>query len=162
VLVSLSEYLDTDYSPDREYVDGVVMERHVGERPHSRVQINLGSLLDTRYPLIFAWSEQRITTIPGRRARIPDICVTLTDPEKTVFDEPPFLAIEILSRLDRMVSVLAKLAEYQDFGIPHIWLVDPHSKKAFRYEDSNLKEATGSSISAGEIDLPLADIFRRL
>ena len=32
-LVSLAEYLDTAYSPDREYVDGVVVERHLGEGP---------------------------------------------------------------------------------------------------------------------------------
>jgi hypothetical protein len=41
VMVSLEEYLNTAYSPDREYVDGVVVERHVGERPHSLVQSNI-------------------------------------------------------------------------------------------------------------------------
>ena len=38
LLVSLEEYLDTAYSPDREYVDGAIVERHVGERRHSLVQ----------------------------------------------------------------------------------------------------------------------------
>ena len=38
ILVSLEEYLDTAYSPDREYVDGAIVERHVGERPHSLAQ----------------------------------------------------------------------------------------------------------------------------
>ena len=28
VLISMAEYLDTSYSPDREYVDGAVVERH--------------------------------------------------------------------------------------------------------------------------------------
>jgi hypothetical protein len=32
VLVALEEYLNTSYSPDREYVDGVVVERNVGGR----------------------------------------------------------------------------------------------------------------------------------
>jgi len=40
-MVSLEHYLDTSYSPDREFVDGVVVERDVGERPHSRVLTNL-------------------------------------------------------------------------------------------------------------------------
>ena len=40
MLVSLDEYLDTADSPDREYVDGAIVERHVGERPHSLAQKN--------------------------------------------------------------------------------------------------------------------------
>ena len=31
VLAPIEEYLETDYSPDREFVDGTVVERHVGE-----------------------------------------------------------------------------------------------------------------------------------
>ena len=40
VLMSLEQYLATDYSPDREFVDGVVTERYVGELPRSVVQRN--------------------------------------------------------------------------------------------------------------------------
>ena len=40
MLVSLDEYLDTADSPDREYVDGAIVERQVGERPHSLAQKN--------------------------------------------------------------------------------------------------------------------------
>lgn len=36
--ISLSEYLGTAYSPDREYVDGEVRERNVGKWEHARVQ----------------------------------------------------------------------------------------------------------------------------
>ena len=75
-LVSLEEYLNTSYSPDREYVDGVVVERDVGEKPHSCVQSNLVFYLRQRYPLLFVWPEQRVRT-SARRTRIPDVCVTL-------------------------------------------------------------------------------------
>src|SRR5437870_4091833 len=35
-LVSVEEYLNTSYEgPDREYVDGRIVERNVGERSHS-------------------------------------------------------------------------------------------------------------------------------
>jgi hypothetical protein len=37
-LVSVSEYLLTDYSPDCDYVDGEVQERNCGEQDHSRTQ----------------------------------------------------------------------------------------------------------------------------
>jgi len=37
-LVPLEEYLNTSYSPDREYRDGVLVERNVGDWAHARLQ----------------------------------------------------------------------------------------------------------------------------
>ena len=37
-LVSVEEYLHTSYSPDVDYVDGLLEERNVGEIDHSWVQ----------------------------------------------------------------------------------------------------------------------------
>jgi Uma2 family endonuclease len=162
VLVSLDEYLDTAYSPDREYVDGVVVERNLGERPHSRVQSNLVFGLHQKYTDLFVWPEQRVRTVPGRRSRVPDVCVTLEDPGIDVFEAPPFLAIEILSKRDEMSDILEKLAEYQDFGIPHIWLIDPRRKKAFTYECGRLEAVAGEALIAGQIRLPLDEVFRGL
>lgn len=59
-LVSLVEYLDTAYSPDREYVDGAIVERHVGERTLSLAQKNVVIYLQTSYPRLFVWPEQRV------------------------------------------------------------------------------------------------------
>jgi hypothetical protein len=36
--ILVEEYLHTAYRPDCEYVDGEVLERNVGEYPHSKVQ----------------------------------------------------------------------------------------------------------------------------
>jgi hypothetical protein len=38
ILVSVSEYLANSYRPDRDYVDGQLLERNVGEWDHSRPQ----------------------------------------------------------------------------------------------------------------------------
>jgi Uma2 family endonuclease len=160
-LVSAEEYLDTPYSPDREYVDGVVVERQVGERPHSRVQVNLVRFLEQRYPHLFAWAEQRIRTVPGKRWRIPDVCITSEDPEVDVFENPPLLCIEILSRKDRMTDLLEKLEEYRAFGVPEIWVIDPRRKKVFTYSDA-LYEVRSDVVTAAEISLPLSEIFHRL
>ena len=40
-LIPVEEYLHTNYDPDREYVDGEVVERNVGEKTHSRIQRRL-------------------------------------------------------------------------------------------------------------------------
>jgi hypothetical protein len=36
-LISVAEYLNTSYSPDREYIDGHIVERNLGEKTHSRI-----------------------------------------------------------------------------------------------------------------------------
>ena len=41
--VSLSEYLASSYKPDCEYVDGELVERNVGEGPHSYIQVALSA-----------------------------------------------------------------------------------------------------------------------
>ena len=164
VLVALEEYLNTSYSPDREYVDGVVVERNVGERAHSMVQSNVIFGLRQRYANLFVWPEQRIRTIADRRSRVPDVCVTLQDPGTDVFLTPPLIAVEILSKRDEMSDVLEKLDEYVAFGIPHIWVIDPRRKKAFTFEGGRLQEVEGGALTAGanQIQLPLEDVFRGL
>jgi len=53
VLTAIEEYLDTNYSPDREFVDGTVLERHLGEKSHSRVQIQRDLLSREALPETF-------------------------------------------------------------------------------------------------------------
>ena len=36
--IPLSEYLETSYRPDREYIDGEIRERNVGKFEHARLQ----------------------------------------------------------------------------------------------------------------------------
>lgn len=36
--IPIAEYLQTNYRPDREYVDGELRERNVGKWEHARVQ----------------------------------------------------------------------------------------------------------------------------
>ena len=44
--MTLEEYLHTPFDgPDRDYVDGEVVERNMGELPHARIQMRLGYLL---------------------------------------------------------------------------------------------------------------------
>ncbi|HXB67189.1 MAG TPA: Uma2 family endonuclease [Candidatus Acidoferrales bacterium] len=167
-LVTLEEYLNTSYSPDREYVDGAVVERNVGDRPHSMVQSNVIFSLRQRYGNLFVWPAQRIRTIADRRSRVPDVCFTLQDPGTDVFDTPPLIAIEILSKRDEMSDVLEKLDEYVAFGIAHIWVIDPRRKKAFTFEGGRLQEVAGGALTAAHpamaagIQLPLAEAFRGL
>ena len=160
-LISMDEYLETSYSPDCEYIDGVVVERHVGERPHSLIQFKVLFILGRDYPHVFVWPEQRVQTVPGQRWRLPDVCVTLADPRTDVFDTPPFICIEILSKRDEMTIVLEKLAEYEPFGVPNIWLIDPRRRKAYTFSSGRLEEVQGNAFATTEpvVQLPLEEIF---
>ena len=156
-MVSIDEYLDTAYSPDREFVDGLVLERRLGERPHSRVQHNLIVLLDRQAPALFAWPGQRIRTAPTR-TRIPDICITESDPEVDVFVDADDL-YRNPSRRDEMTDVLEKLDEYVEFGVREIWLIDPRRQKTFTYQ-SSLIEVPAFLLPSYGIDLPRAGDFQ--
>jgi Uma2 family endonuclease len=159
VLAPIEEYLETDYSADREFIDGTVVERHVGDRSHSLVQRNLVAMICVRYPKVFVWPEQRVRTTPTR-CRIPDVCVTAQDPLSDVFETPPLICIEILSRRDEISSLLEKLEEYASAGVRYIWVVDPRRKKAF-YHDGGLREVTSAFATSEDplVELPLADVF---
>jgi len=163
VLISLEEYLETDYSPDREFVDGVVMERHVGELPHSFVQRNLVLAIGQRYPHLFVLPELRVRTVAGR-CRIPDVCVTLERPKTDVLEAAPFLAVEILSRRDEMTEVLEKLEEYVAAGVPNVWVIDPRKKKLYTFAAHRLEEVLDSPAitEPPHIRVEFDEVFRGL
>ena len=149
----MDEYLQTAYSPDRGYVDGFIVERHVGERPHSLVQANVVFALRQRHPGIYVWPELRVRPV-SNRSRVPDICVTLENPGTDVLETRPSIAIEILYRRDEMSDVTEKLEEYAAIQTPYIGLLDPRRKKGLTFSGvSRLEKITGKTISTttGEI-----------
>ncbi len=131
---AVDEYLATDYSPDCDYVDGVLEERHLGTKPHSRLQHAFLRLLDKYEDSVGIWlyPEQRVQT-ELQRFRVPDVCVTLEYTDETVFRCPPFLCVEILSPEDRMARIETRIREYLDMGVAYVWVVDPISHEAWTY-----------------------------
>jgi hypothetical protein len=49
-LVPVEECLNTPYDPDVEFVDGVLVERNVGDWSHSLIQSNVLFALRRKYP----------------------------------------------------------------------------------------------------------------
>ncbi len=112
------------------------------------------------YPKLFIWPEQRVRTIRNR-CRIPDVCVTEQEPPTEVFESPPLICIEILSRRDEMSTVIEKLEEYAAAGVRYIWLIDPRRKKAYHYYDGALREVASvlATTEAPIVELPLTEVF---
>jgi len=41
----MEEYMHTSYSPDREYIDGAILERNVGQGKHAYTQTLLSAAI---------------------------------------------------------------------------------------------------------------------
>lgn len=157
----VAEYLRTSYPDlDKEYRDGELVERSLPDYLHSRTQgllIILLGALRTMFP-VFVCPELRLQVRPGLY-RIPDVSVFYpNEPHERVPATPPFVAIEILSPDDRMSDVRNKLAEYREWGVTHVWLVDPHSKRMYTC-DTELVEVSKLQINELGLELKPVDIF---
>lgn len=162
-LVSVSEYLSTDYSPDCDYVDGEVQERNWGEQDHSRTQaLLIGIFLRLEKQLgIRVFPEQRIQ-VSRSRFRVPDVCVVCGPrPQEQIFTKPPFICIEILSPEDRMVRMEEKIDDYLTFGVPNVWIINPQTRRAYVSTAEGIQEAKQGILRTTnpEIVVGLADIF---
>ncbi len=165
-LVPLEEYLSTCYEPDCEYDDGLIVERNGCEFDHSFLQAILAALFMTSEETwgVYGLTEQRIRIAP-RKYRISDICVLrLHAPTDDILNEPPLIAIEILSPEDRMTRIAAKAVEYRAFGIEHVWVVDPRQRKVFMGVEDGLKEIEDGvlSVEGTPIQVRTGELFAKL
>ena len=160
-LVPVEEYLRTSYDPDCDYVDGVVVERNVGERDHARLQMMLAAYLHTRRREwgIHVYPEQRVQ-VSATRFRIPDICVVAgAEPEEQILTAPPFICVEILSKDDRLAEMQERVDDYLAFGVPYVWILNPRNRKAWRCTFEGMIEVGELRTGDPEIIVPLQDLF---
>jgi Uma2 family endonuclease len=163
--VPVEEYLRTTYDPDKEYVAGQLVERHVGEHDHSFLQglltTELGNRGDNRRFRVF--TEQRVRVSDEPRYRIPDICVKALPHRKTPILLQPDLVIEIVSPDDEPVDMLEKIGDYQAAGIPYIWVANPYKRSLIEADPSSIRKPASLVLRTplvGEIDF--ASFFRKL
>jgi Uma2 family endonuclease len=163
--VPVEEYLRTTYHPDMEYLEGQLVERHVGEYFHSWLQSLIGAALGSRERgrRFRTFLSQRIKVSDRSRYRIPDICIKALPHEITPILVRPDLAIEVVSPDDEAAEMLAKIGDYLAAGIPHIWVIDPHKRTLIEADQSGIRQVKTLVLSTplvGEIDF--AELFRQL
>lgn len=123
---SPAEYLSTSFEGlDREYVHGEIVERTMPIFEHGRAQGKLFGCFDPfeKSHRLFSAVELRMR-LAHDVYRIADLAVFEGGRPEPIPHQPPLVVVEILSHDDRWADVLAKLDEYQDWGVGHIWLVD--------------------------------------
>ena len=162
----MREYLRTSWSPDREFVDGRIEERNWGEKEHSIIQRYLTVLFAIKRAEwgVEVFPELRTQT-KARNFRVPDVLVVRAGERfERYVTQPPLIAIEILSPEDTLQAVRSKAAEYRQFGVEHIWVIDPEPRIVYRYTSSGLEEVqTGELVvSDTPIRVVLSELFAEL
>lgn len=164
--IGVEEYLglvpDDRLAPD--YVDGEVVERALPTPIHAQIQALISALfvrLADRAPVI-PMSELRIRIEP-RRFRVVDVAVYLgSAPEGRYGTAPAFVAIEIVSPDDRYTELTQRLEDYRRWGVPHVWLVDPETKRLYEYSEAGLLQHTALRLPEFDFELSAAELFKKI
>lgn len=163
-LVSVEEYLHTSFEDgDREYIDGRIVERNMGEVDHADAQSSLLTYLRSHYRQFWTAVEVRVQ-VTASRFRVPDVSLVLgSKPGERTLSSAPFLVVEVLSKDDRADELEDKIDDYLSFGVKYVWVVNPRTGRGYIYTADGMHEAKDGVLrtSGPEIVVPLGEIFPR-
>lgn len=163
VRISIQEYLETSYRPDREYVDGEVRERNVGKWEHARLQWLLANWFASHESEwgFMGSTEQRLL-IDASRVRVPDLVLVETGPQPDVVTKPPLLVVEILSPHDSFSDLEERVGDYRAMGVSAIWLLDPKTRSGRMCIGDDWKSARRLEVPGTPIYVDLDELFSYL
>jgi Uma2 family endonuclease len=150
--VLVEEYLDTSFPDgDREYLDGVVLERNFGSVPHSallgRLSVHFGQYQKQLGLAIYPSCRLRVRET---RYRVPDLCVMLRPfrRDRRALVDVPLTVVEILESEDLSDGVERRCADYASIGVPHIIVLDPEARETFVFTSGTLtqRDVTGFDV----------------
>jgi Uma2 family endonuclease len=165
-LWTVRDYLSTSWSPDREFVDGRIEERNLGEKEHSIIQRYLTFLFMLKRAEwgMEVFPELR-TQIAARNFRVPDVLVVRAgEPFDRYLTRPPLIAFEILSPEDSLRRMEEKAVQYRAFGIENIWIIDPESRLVYSGTANGLDMVEGVELTVPgtPIRIELKEMFAEL
>jgi Uma2 family endonuclease len=163
-MVPLEEYLRTNYEPDRDWIDGELKERNMGDGPHSVVQTFFIKFFGNREE---KWgirvTQELRTQVSASHYRIPDVLLMRSDdPFEVIVRTPPLLCIEVLSPSDSMIEMEEKIEDYLAMGVEAVWVVNPRRQTAFVVDRGALLPVEELTVPGTEIRVAVADVFAEL
>ncbi len=165
-LISVQEYLATSYRPDCDFVDGELQERNLGELERALLQTAIAAWFWNRQkewnvlPIV----EQRVQ-VAATRFRIPDVSVLPADqPREPIVTTPPLILIEVLSKDDTLRSMRERVDDYLNFGVQHVWIVDPATQRAYVCSRRGFQEPESGilTVPGTPIRLVLSELFQQV
>lgn len=165
-LIPVSEYLSTTYHPDRDYVDGELQERNMGEESHAEIQAILARIFGVHRT---EWAVRVLTEVRVQTSethyRIPDVCIVpSSEPRGRIIRYAPLVCIEVLSPEDRMTAMMDKVEDYARLGVKNIWVIDPEKRVGYYASQGRLHRAEDQTLSVPgtPIKVSLAEVFAEL
>ena len=148
---------------EREYKDGVLVERSLPTEAHSRLQTQFSSYL-TRHRKQWNIRAYAGLTVKVREnwAPVPDVCVYIEPGFEGRYPSvPPLLWIEILSPGDSMTDVWDRAKELIRCGVPYVWFIDPESLESELHTASGFTQIKDKTLTIPEtpIVIPLVDVM---
>jgi Uma2 family endonuclease len=170
--VSLDEYLRTAYEPDRDFVDGVLLERNLGTQQHGLLQTIIAVFFSqyrkSHKISVFTETRLRVKAATGRH-RIPDLMVVEAPYTKgKVVVDVPAIVVEIKSPDDTFDDLVDRCFDYQDLGVPNIIVMDPDNQRAWLFRQGTLQLLSEATVplhlarNGMPIDFPVARLFTEL
>jgi Uma2 family endonuclease len=162
-IVPLSEYLDTIYHPDRDYIDGELRERNVGKWEHARLQWLIAGLFmnhESEWNVVGS-IEQRMQ-VAKTRIRIADLVVLRPGPQPDILVEPPLLVIEILSPDDTYSELQERCHDYRNMGVETVWIIDPKTRSGRMCSGADWVEAERLEVPGTTIHVSLTTLFSQI
>ena len=161
--IPVSEYLDTTYHPDREYIDGEVRERNVGKWEHARIQWLLaGWFLNHESAWNVIGSTEQRGQVSPTRVRVPDLVVLRPGPQPDILTQPPLPVVEILSPDDRYSDLQERCEDYRQMGVETVWIVDPKTRSGRMCSGAVWTGARRLLVAGTEIFVELDELFGQL
>jgi Uma2 family endonuclease len=161
--ISVAEYLNTSYRPDREYVDGEVRERSVGKWEHARIQWLLAVWFgqhESQWEIVGS-TEQRMQ-VSAERVRVPDLVVLRPGPQPDILIEPPLLVVEILSPDDTYSDTEERAQDYWAMGVETVWIIDPKTRSGRMCSGADWVGARRLEVRGTPIYVELDELFSKL
>jgi Uma2 family endonuclease len=160
-------YLHETWSPDRELVNGEIVERNLGGKSHAAWQIAFCRILsELRISAnIRVYPELRLQT-SSTNFRIPDVmAIDRNAPDEEIITHAPLLCVEILSPDDRFSKMEEKVEEYFATGVRAVWIIDPLAQTGYQCEGARLADWKISPtlvVSGTPIRIEMSDIIADL
>ena len=163
-LMPVEEYLQKHFEDrEPEYRDGILEERPVPTYLHSLLQVFFTQYLVrwTDADAITVCTELRLR-LRDRRFVVPDVCIFAGAPPGPLPDALPLAVVEVLSPDDSPKALLLKLAEYHDWGVANIWVVNPDTRSIHTFNGTELQVTDAFALPAFNIVIPQEEVFRKV
>jgi Uma2 family endonuclease len=161
--MTVEEYRNADFDGDPEYVNGDVLDRNVGELDHSWTIRNLMFYFASREATLGVFALPTWTfKLTESHYRVPDfVIVAGSQPDEQILETRPLVCVEVLSPEDRAAPMLRKIADYLNYGVRYVWVLDPQTKQAFAYTGNETREVKDGVLRTENpaIEIPLDQIF---